>query len=45
MVSAQDIQLVAADWYRTDYDPDYDVNCDGVVDILDIQATAAAWEG
>lgn len=40
-----DIQLVANDWHRPDYVPDFDVDCSSRVDVLDVQLVAAAWEG
>ena len=44
-VTVLDILLVAGDWYRADYIPDLDVNCDTVVDIVDVQLIAAALTG
>ena len=38
-----DVQLVAADFGRADFVPDYDLDCSGAVDVADIQAVAAAW--
>ncbi len=45
IVGIGDVQLVAGDWLRPDFVPDYDVNCSGGVDILDVQGVAAAWQG
>lgn len=42
-VDIRDVQLVAADWLRDDYIPDYDVNCSGEVDLSDIIAMGEAW--
>jgi glucose/arabinose dehydrogenase len=38
-----DVQLVAADFGRADFVPDYDLDCSGAVDVADIQAVATAW--
>ena len=38
-----DVQLVAADWQRSDFVSDYDVDCSNGVDIVDIQLVAASW--
>jgi hypothetical protein len=42
-VDVVDIQLVAADFVRPDFVPDYDVDCSGAVDLADVQHVAAAW--
>jgi hypothetical protein len=42
-VDVVDIQLVAADFLRPDFVPDYDVDCSGAVDLADVQHVAAAW--
>ncbi len=42
-VDVVDIQLVAADFLRSDFVPDYDVDCSGTVDLVDVQQVAAAW--
>jgi len=44
-VTVLDILQVAGDWYRTDYIPDLDVDCDTVVDVVDVQLVAAAVSG
>ncbi len=41
-VTVTDIQLVALNWYQTNYAPATDVDCNGVVDIRDIGATTGA---
>ena len=38
-----ELQLVAGEFERTDFMPDYDLDCSGAVDVADIQAVAAAW--
>lgn len=42
-VDVVDVQLVAADFMRPDFVPDYDVNCSGGVDLADIQQVAMGW--
>lgn len=38
-----DVQLVAADFQRTDFVPDHDLDCSGAVEVGDIQAVATVW--
>ncbi len=38
-----DVQLVAADFGRSDFVPDFDLDCNGSVNVADIQAVANAW--
>lgn len=38
-----DVQLVAGDFGRSDFVPDYDLDCSGGVDVADIQLVATAW--
>lgn len=42
-VDVVDVQLVAADFLRSDFVPDYDVDCSGAVDLADVQHVAATW--
>jgi glucose/arabinose dehydrogenase len=41
-VTIVDIILVAGDWYRIDYIPDLDVDCNQAVNVIDVQLVANA---